>query len=311
MTVAPPHVAVLMATYNGAEFLPQQLDSLAAQTHENWRLWVSDDGSTDATFDILRQYQEAWGQDKLRLLAGPGRGFQANFLTLTARPDLSADYYAWSDQDDVWMPEKLSRALERLGPLGSERPALYCGRTIYIDREGREIGRSALMNNRPPSFANALVQCIGGANTMVFNRAARSLIAARPDLTVATHDWWVYQLVCGSGGEVIYAPEPLVRYRQHRLNIVGRNRGLAARWSRVKKLFAGALKQYIELNLEALNKVASSFTPENRKRLQLLTELHCSANPLKRLRLFLAGGFHRQLWAEQLALSLAALAGMG
>jgi glycosyltransferase involved in cell wall biosynthesis len=307
MTAALPHVAILMATYNGAEFLPQQLDSLAAQTHENWRLWVSDDGSADATLDILRRYQEAWGQDKLRLLAGPGRGFQANFLSLTARPDISADYFAWSDQDDVWLPEKLARALERLDPLGFERPALYCGRTIYIDRQGREIGRSALMNHRPPSFANALMQCICGANTMVFNPATRSLIAVRPDLAVATHDGWTYQLVCGCGGLVLYDPEPMVRYRQHGLNIIGQNRSLAARWSRVKRLFSGDLKRYIEINLEALYQAASRLTPENRLCLENLVELRRPRSPFQRLRLFRKGGFCRQSRLEQAAIYMAVL----
>ena len=115
-----PQIAVLMGTYNGAEFLPEQLASLAAQTHTNWRLWVSDDGSSDATPGILRRYQEAWGENKLSILAGPRRGFQANFLELTAQPEISADYYAWADQDDVWLPEKLARALECLQPFGSE-----------------------------------------------------------------------------------------------------------------------------------------------------------------------------------------------
>jgi glycosyltransferase involved in cell wall biosynthesis len=296
-----------MATYNGAKFLHEQLESFVTQTHENWRLWVSDDGSIDATLDILRACQEVWGLDKLRLLAGHGRGFQTNFLTLTAQQDISADYYAWSDQDDVWLPEKLARALERLGPVGDTRPALYCGRTIYIDQLGREIGRSSLMNN--PSFANALMQCVAGGNTMVFNQAARSLIATRPDLAVVAHDWWAYQLVCGCGGLVLYDPEPLVCYRQHGLNIVGRNRSLAARWSRFKMLFAGDLKRYIEINLKALNSVTSHLTPENLNRFQILAELHCSTNPIKRLRLFLAGSFRRQFWTEQLALILAVVVG--
>jgi hypothetical protein len=100
-----------------------------------------------------------------------------------------------------------------------------------------------------------------------------------------------------------------VRYRQHGLNIVGKNRGLAARWSRLKRLLAGDLKRYIEINLKALNQMASSLTPESRYRLQILAELHRSANPIKRLHLFLAGGFHRQFWTEQLALGAAALAG--
>ena len=298
-----------MGTYNGAEFLPQQLDSLAAQTHKNWRLWVSDDGSADATHDILRRCQEAWGEDKLCLLAGPGRGFPANFLALAARPDISADYYAWSDQDDVWLPSKLARALVHLAPYGPSRPVLYCGRTILTDREGRDRGFSPLMTRRPPGFANALVQSLAGGNTMVFNQAARELIAAQPDLSVVTHDWWAYQVVSGCGGMVLYDPEPLVRYRQHGGNLIGQNRGFIARWSRLKKLFAGVFKRYMALNLKALNQVTPCLTPDSQAQVRTLAELHGSANPLKRLRLFLAGGFHRQFRAEQLALGLAAFAG--
>ena len=310
MTGWPPQVAILMATFNGAEFLPQQLDSIAAQTHENWRLWVSDDGSADATLDILRRYQQAWSPDKLGLLAGPRRGrHSANFLSLAAQPDISADYYAWSDQDDVWLPLKLSRALERLAPLKAELPALYCSRTIWIDQEDRDIGLSPLMNNHPPSFANALVQCLAGGHTMVFNQAARSLIIACPDRSVASHDWWTYQLVTGSGGRVFYDPEPMVKYRQHKANISGKNRGLAARSSRFKRLLAGALKEYIGLSLEALKGQASSLTPENRAKLQILADLHAQSNPIKRLRLFQEGGFHRQHRAEQMALVLAAFLG--
>jgi glycosyltransferase involved in cell wall biosynthesis len=309
MTAALPHVAVLMAAYNGAEFLPRQLDSLAAQTHENWRLWVSDDGSADATLDILRRYQRAWGADRLRIRSGPGRGFQHNFLSLTASPDLTADYFAWSDQDDIWLPNKLSRAVTCLAPHGQERPALYCGRTILIDRRGRALGRSPLMTRRPPGFANALVQSLAGGNTMVFNRPARDLIAARPDFSVPSHDWWAYQVVSGCGGRVFYDPEPLVRYRQHGANVNGSNRGPGARWSRLKNLFAGTLKQYVEMNLEALKQVLPSLTPGSRRHVENLAELHCSANPVKRLRLFWAGGFHRQFRAEQWALGLAAFMG--
>jgi len=309
MTAADLHVAVLMATYNGAEFLPQQLDSLAAQTHANWRLWVSDDGSTDATLDILRGYQAAWGEERLRIGQGPGRGFQANFLTLSARPDLSADYYAWSDQDDVWRPEKLARALERLGPLGVERPALYCGRTIYIDRLGREVGLAPLMNHSPPGFANALMQCICGANTMVFNQAARAHLAAQPDLAVVTHDWWAYQLVTGCGGLVFYDLEPLVRYRLHGKNLVGKNRGLFPRWKRLRKVLNGEWRRDIELQFAALWKAARRLTPENRHRLENLTELRKHKNPFQRLRRFWRGGFCRQSELEQIAVYLAVLLG--
>jgi len=307
MTAADPLVAVLMATYNGAEFLPQQLDSLASQTHANWRLRVSDDGSRDATLDILRRYQKAWGPEKLGLVNGPQNGFQGNFMALTARAPQEADYCAWSDQDDVWLPEKLSRALYCLAPHGQASPALYCGRTLLTDSRGRAYGLSPLMTRRPPTFANALMQSLAGGNTMVFNRAARELIAG--GISPVSHDWWAYQMVSGCGGLVFYDPEPMVRYRQHGANIHGRNIGLAARFLRLKRLFAGVFKRYMDLNLETLSLTASSLTLEARGQVENLAELRRSANPLKRLGLFLSGGFHRQSRAEQLALGLAVFLG--
>lgn len=104
-------IAILLCTFNGQEFLPQQLDSIAAQHGVNWMVWASDDGSSDQTREILRRYQAAWGEHKLRIVEGPHSGFVANFLHLLALDAINADYFAFSDQDDLWHPEKLSAAV--------------------------------------------------------------------------------------------------------------------------------------------------------------------------------------------------------
>jgi len=309
MTAADPHVAVLMAAYNGARFLTQQLDSLAGQTHENWRLWVSDDGSRDSTLDILRRYQAAWGQDRLRICQGPGRGFQHNFLSLTARPDLEGDYFAWSDQDDIWLPGKLARALARLASYGREEPVLYCGRTILTDAKGRDYGFSPSLNRRPPGFLNALLLNSGGGNTMVFNRPARELIIGDYPLEVSSHDGWAYQIVSGCGGLVLYDPEPQVRYRQHEKNLAGNNRGWRNCRNRLKRLLTGDWDRLVGRQLAALQKAARRLTPENRRGLETLVELRRLKNPFRRLRLFLAGGFYRQSPLEQAAAYAAVLLG--
>ena len=103
-TLAPetsPLVAILMGTMNGARFLPEQLDSLAAQTHQNWVLIASDDGSTDDTLGILKAYQAKWPTGKLIIKEGPKQGFCVNFLSMACDPSIQADYYAFCDQDDV------------------------------------------------------------------------------------------------------------------------------------------------------------------------------------------------------------------
>jgi glycosyltransferase involved in cell wall biosynthesis len=258
-------VAILLCTMNGRAYLGEQLDSIAAQSFTNWRLWASDDGSRDGTLAILEQYRTNWGEGRFCIQAGPGRGFAANFLSLTCRADLTADYYAFADQDDVWEKDKLQRAVEWLETVPQTEPALYCSRTRLIDQAGLETGLSPLFA-RPPGFANALVQSLGGGNTMVFNHAARLLLQkAGAEIEVVTHDWWAYLLVSGCGGRVFYDPTPLVRYRQHDTNQVGANTGWLARLARLRLLVNGRFKEWNAVNLRALQEVAPMLTPENRR----------------------------------------------
>jgi len=121
---------------------------------------------------------------------------------------------------------------------------------------------------RAPSFANALVQNIGGGNTMVFNHAACQLIRlAGADVQVASHDWWAYLVISGCGGHVLYDPTPTVRYRQHRSNILGSNNNWAARFSRVKMLCQGRFKEWAHQNTSALQGLQAQLSPVNAARL--------------------------------------------
>ena len=145
-------VVILMATYNGARFLEKQLASIEKSIHQNFELWVSDDGSKDQTLDILDSYQERWqklwGEKRLFIQKGPRKGFGANFLSLLKAP-FKADYVAFSDQDDIWLPHKLSQALERLEIVPDGAPALYCGRTELINEEENPLGLSPLFQKPP------------------------------------------------------------------------------------------------------------------------------------------------------------------
>jgi len=174
-STATARVAILLCTYHGQHYLPEQLDSFAAQTYENWAVWASDDGSEDDTHSILEDYQSRWDVGRLSIHFGPAEGFAANFLSLTCNANIDADLYAYSDQDDVWEADKLARAVQWLESVPAEVPALYCSRTRLVDANNNEVGVSPLFA-KAPSFANALMQNIGGGNTMVFNNAARNLL---------------------------------------------------------------------------------------------------------------------------------------
>src|SRR4051812_34797655 len=128
------NVGILLATFNGEAFLPQQLESFVAQTHKNWQLLVSDDGSVDQTVDIVEKFAQTVCQ-RVKIVRGPERGFCRNFIWL-AKSATDADLIAFSDQDDVWLPHKLARAVSWLGSASDKVPRVYFSRTAIVDGEG-------------------------------------------------------------------------------------------------------------------------------------------------------------------------------
>ncbi len=300
-------VAILLCTCQGETFLTPQLDSIAQQSHQSWKLFAADDGSADRTRAILEDYRSRWSTGRLSITEGPRRGYAANFLTLLCQDTLQAEYYAYCDQDDFWEPGKLERALRFMSSFPVETPVLYVSRTRLIDASGASLGLSPHFT-RPPSFANALVQSIGGGNTMVFNEAARQLLKSAGIVDVHAHDWWTYLVVSGCGGIVLYDPVPGVRYRQHTKNLMGTNLGLAARLTRVRLLFDGHFKEWNERNLAALKILRPRLTPENRKTLDAFTAVR-DDRLLVRLAALRRSGVYRQTMGGNLGLFAAACMG--
>lgn len=262
MAAHSSHVAILLCTHQGARFLPRQLDSVAAQTHADWRIWVSDDHSTDGTLEVLESYRKKWGENRISWVRGPGKGFVANFLTLACNPAVRSDYYAFCDQDDLWDPDKLEVAMNWVESIPARVPAVYGARTRLIDEDDRLVGLSPLFP-RPMSFANAIVQSVAGGNTMVFNRTARNLLMeAGADIDIQTHDWWLYILATSCGGVFHYDPVPRIGYRQHRKNIVGSNIGWIPRARRAYRLLIGRFRRMNDRNFVALRRVRHRMSPE-------------------------------------------------
>lgn len=300
-------MTILLCTFNGEQYLEEQLGSLRQQSYANWKLIASDDGSSDRTRSILDAFKTSQPPGQVEIVDGPRRGPSANFLFLACRADLHADYYAFCDQDDVWEAAKLERAIGVLERMDSGIPAVYGSRTRLIDAAGRETGLSPLFS-RPPTFRCALVQSIIGGNTIVFNEHARQLLVfGGADVVVPSHDWWLYQAVSACGGHVHYDPWPSVRYRQHGENVIGANVGLSARIRRLRMLGEGRFRHWANLNVVALARLRPRMTPENRQ----VFDLFCKARqrPLvQRAALFAQARLYRQtLWGN---LGLAAAVAM-
>lgn len=306
MATAEPEVAILLCTYNGAAHLREQLASFDRQSHRNWRLWVSDDGSRDTTPMLLSHYQASLPCGKVQLQAGPGQSFVENFMSLTCQAGIEADFYAYADQDDVWEQDKLQRAIRALQEVPDGKPALYCTRTRIVDKNNQPIGFSLLFR-KPPSFANALIQNIGGGNTMVFNRQARELLREVSGCArIVSQDWWAYMVISGCAGTVIYDQYPSVRYRQHGSNLVGANSSWTARAVRLRMILQGRFKRWNDLNLHALQSLQHRLTEENRAILQRF--IAARKAPLwKRIQGIRASGVYRQTRLGTLSLLIAAL----
>tara|TARA_Y100001935_G_scaffold250443_1_gene250589 strand:+ start:170 stop:1093 length:924 start_codon:yes stop_codon:yes gene_type:complete len=255
-------LSILMATYNGEKFLQKQLDSIANQSFKNWDLWISDDGSSDHTLEILKKFRERMSaKNPVHLLKGPMRGSDINFWSLILNKNINADFFAFSDQDDEWEPNKLEIGIKKISKF-KDPFLLFCSRTKIIDMNGNSMGFSPAFKNSP-SMRNALVQSIAGGNTMIFCKNLREeLTNISLNNEIVAHDWLIYQIICGLGGRVYYDLDPLVKYRQHENNLIGSNQSFYARIIRVWKLLNGSFKKWNESNLKILNTIKHRFKKE-------------------------------------------------
>lgn len=208
---------VLMSTHNGSAFVEPQLHSILQQDHEDIRLFVRDDGSTDGTPDILRSVAE---DPRVQLLLGTRLGLpQAFFELMRIAPD-DADAYLFSDQDDVWHRDKISVAARHLAELTDIRPALYFSRLNLVAHDLRPIAISPSWTY-PPAFGNALIENICTGCTSAFNRSALDLLRMTTTTEgIIHHDWWLY-LVASAFGETVFDQTSHIEYRIHGGNAVG------------------------------------------------------------------------------------------
>ena len=299
-----PTVCILMATYNGEKFLSEQLESIHNQTHKNWCLVISDDGSSDNTLTIAKQFQDKWGSDRLEIRQGPQQGFCQNFLFMACDTTLRADLYTFSDQDDIWMPDKLERAVTYFDKSNqSQLPRAYGARTQIVDDSLKPLGLSPKFTF-PSSFRNALVQSISGGNTQAFNFVAKQLLEQAGPQKVISHDWWLYQLVTGAGGVFHYDPVPSVLYRQHPGAIVGSNNSFTSKIERLVYVLSGRFKNWNDMNYVALNSIRHLLSKESKDTLDILGRFR-GAGLRDRIRLFSVSGLYRQNWQGTLSLWLA------
>lgn len=251
-------VDVLLATYNGSKYLEAQLDSILAQTHPALRILVSDDGSSDATPQILQRYRARLGE-RLVLVPNPsaGGGVVRNFANLmqASLDDGVAQWTVFADQDDVWLPEKIASLLSEMVRIEGSSigegalPCLVHSDLTVVDEGLRVISPSFAQYQRmnPADCSDLSLLSVNQVTgcTMMVNRTLLQLALPLPAETIM-HDWWC--ALISSTGRRSYIDTPLILYRQHGTNQLGaKNRALRTRLRRMVSDGPGVVRRVREL----------------------------------------------------------------
>lgn len=279
-------ISIVMATYNGAVYIKEQLDSIINNTYQNWTLEVCDDGSSDETIAIVNEYITKY----------PGRislhrnkknlGVVRNFLEGVSRA--TGDYIMFADQDDVWLPDKISCTLEKMKETEQghlDLPVVVFTDAKVVDERLQEIapsfhGISGLDTNKTDLphllMENKLIGC-----TMIFNRATAKLLYTFPQ-NARYHDWWI-GLLAASMGKIGYLQKSTLLYRQHGNNEVGVRNFVSYVKKRLQ--FLKKQKQTLLENQKQAAELLEIYEQEQLLSKQAKEELHTFATLSKKNRL--------------------------
>jgi len=220
-------IDILLATYNGEKYLADQIDSIIKQTNKNWKLIIHDDGSTDNTIKIIKNYQNKFPEQIVFIEDGIYfRNCARNFMHLLKKS--SSEYIMFCDQDDVWIPEKITLSFNKMKELeiayGADTPLLVHTDLIVVDEKLDIIAESMWKSQR--LYLDAvknpcllLVHNVVTGNTIIMNSIARNVSKDMPE-DFPVHDWWVAIKVSESG-IIEHLAKKTIFYRQHATNLIG------------------------------------------------------------------------------------------
>ncbi|AIQ65797.1 hypothetical protein PSTEL_24505 [Paenibacillus stellifer] len=213
---------VLLSTYNGERYISAQIESLLLQSCSISSILIRDDGSNDGTVQKLELYQRKHPHI-IHIIRGTNIGAKASFFELLQNADPECAFFAFCDQDDWWLEDKVKNSIHALkGVSDGDRPLLYFTPTILADSDLAPLKKWPHLSNVKPSFNNALVENIVVGATATFNKRAKDLLLLHtPDLrNIIMHDWWAY-LCISAFGNVVFGDNAQILYRQHNDNLIG------------------------------------------------------------------------------------------
>lgn len=215
-------VYILMSTYNGPKYIKSQIESLLSQTYPDIKILIRDDGSSYSTTSILSSYENKY--DFITVFYKKNKGVVHSFFRLLEKVPDKAEYIAFCDQDDLWLPDKIQRAVDKIKQKNSGTPVMYCSALNIFDEN-----LNFLYTTEPAkklSLRNSLFENIATGCTIVLNKKAFLLLSGKKiDYSkIMMHDFWFY-IVISAFGEIIFDPVSFIYYRQHKNNVIGYSKG--------------------------------------------------------------------------------------
>lgn len=229
MNITDNTVAICMATYNGAMYVKEQIESIEQQSYTNWILFIRDDNSTDDTGYIIKEKAKK-NPEKIMVIEDDhlqGGSSKKNFAEILKWVSHNYDfnYFMFSDQDDYWLPQKVELSLNKVKKVEEtyDGPVLIHTDLKVVDKNLNVIGESFIkyraLDPTTKDINHLLVQNNITGCTMCWNKKLNDILDISDD-RVAMHDWWM-ALAATCFGKIEFIKEPTILYRQHGNNVVG------------------------------------------------------------------------------------------
>ena len=272
-------VAVLLCTYNGEKYIREQIDSILHQTYSNISLYIQDDCSSDSTPQILNEYR-SYPQVTI-YNSTDNLGYPFSFYDLLKKVT-DADYYAFSDQDDVWYEDKIERAVRLLDKSDPLKPAMTFANYDVCDEDLNYI-RSSRGPSRHPDFLYSLYSCLGLGFTCVFNKTGKLLIQNRRSVRNITKDVWT-GMCCTAFGEAYFDSKPCALHRRNPGSFSSQDKNfIQIQKDRFDKFVRNNGLNNVYSVIEEFYEIFNTELPDTPKR-QLEFFLYRGNNPIHRLR---------------------------
>ncbi|MDE6946676.1 MAG: glycosyltransferase family 2 protein [Anaeroplasmataceae bacterium] len=214
-------IAVIMSSYNGEKFIEEQINSILGQTNVEVGLYIRDDGSSDGTLDILKKYSQNSNIHLVQFENDTNLGVCYSFLkTLqyAIEQEPNTEYFSFADQDDVWLPQKLEKAIEKIKSYKNDYVVYYSNKT-FVNKTLELINKEKIKFY--DDFFEAYCSSLASGCTMVFNKKMAKLSLTPLPQNAEFHDSWIYRLNKYVHGKIVFDKNSYILYRQHGNNVCG------------------------------------------------------------------------------------------